>query len=185
MYMEYVIETPRLILRPFRDGDEEAMFTWTSDPEVTRYLRFRTHTDISQCVEFLNVVKDGGTFPHSMNFAITLKERGTPIGSIGIDTENVNDRRGDVGYGLKRSEWGKGYMSEALPRVLLFGFQQMNLHRIEATHCVDNPASGRVMEKANMVKEADCLRHYVLSNQVGYMDSALYAAFADTYQLPF
>ncbi len=183
--MEYTIETPRLILRPFRMEDAEAVFTWAGDREVTRYLRFKTHTDISQTEEFLSAVTGKETLPHSANFIITLRSTGESIGSIGLDVENINDKRGDVGYALKRSEWGKGYMSEALPRILLFGFQKMNLHRIEATHCVDNPASGRVMVKSNMVKEAECLRHYVWSNQAGYMDSALYAAFSDTYQLPF
>ena len=46
--MEHTIETQRLLLRPFRIEDAEAMFTWTGDPEVTRFLRFATHTDISQ-----------------------------------------------------------------------------------------------------------------------------------------
>ncbi len=183
--MDFTIETPRLLLRPFRKGDEEAMFTWTGDPEVTRYLRFKTHESLSQCSEFISAVTDRETFPHSAIFAVTLKKSGVPIGSIGIDTENENDRRGDVGYALRKSEWGKGYMSEILPRVLLFGFQKMNLHRIEATHCLDNPGSGRVMVKSNMIKEADRLRHYVKGSQIGYMDSALYAAFSDTYQIPF
>lgn len=183
--MGHTIETQRLLLRPFRIEDAEAMFTWTGDPEVTRYLRFATHTDITQTREFLSAVTEHDTFPNSVIFAITVKSTGEPIGSIGISVENASDQRGDVGYGLKRSEWGKGYMSEALPRVLLFGFQKMNLHRIEATHCIDNPASGRVMVKSNMVKEADRLRHYVKGSQVGFMDSALYAAFSDTFTLPF
>lgn len=59
----------------------------------------------------------------------------------------------EVGYSLSREHWGKGLMTEALRAVIGESFRVLQLHRIEAMHFTDNPASGRVMEKCGMIHE--------------------------------
>jgi ribosomal-protein-alanine N-acetyltransferase len=178
------IVTDRLLLRPFTLEDAPAMFQWASDKEVTQYLRFERHTTIEESKKIILSWIENDLFPQFCNWAIVVKDSNTVIGSVGLMTLSALDNKGEVGYCLTRNEWGKGYMSEALPYVLKYGFSHMNLHRIEAAHSINNIASGRVMEKAHMVKECDCLRHYYKSSSSGYQDSALYAAFSDTYDLP-
>ena len=175
------IVTERLILRPFVREDAPSMFKWTSDDEVVRYLRFAKHQDIEESRRIIALWIENDNFPITSNWAIVKKESLEVIGSIGLVTVSLNDQRGEVGYALRRSEWNKGYMSEILPYVLSFGFDNMNFHRIEATHSVHNLASGKVMQKAQMEKECSILRHYYKSNQSGFQDSVLYVAFSDTY----
>lgn len=59
-----------------------------------------------------------------------------------------------MGYWLAKEFWNRGYISEALPEILKFGFENFELHKIYATHYPHNPASGKVMEKCGMKKEA-------------------------------
>ena len=75
------------------------------------------------------------------------------IGTIGFMWINLDYRSGEVGYSLSRAYWNQGIMTEALRAVLAFGFDTLQLNRIEAQHETDNPASGRVMEKAGMRPE--------------------------------
>ena len=176
------IRTDRLLLRPFKRSDAPAMFGWASDHEVARYLRFVPHKSVEESEKVISSWIEDETLPHSMNWAIVVRETDTVIGSAGVMTISPVDHKGEVGYCLSRSEWGKGYMSEALPYVLRHAFTYMGLHRIEAAHSLANPASGRVMERAGMHKECSCLRHYYKSSLNGYQDSALYAVFSDTYE---
>ena len=77
------------------------------------------------------------------------------------------------GYSLNRSYWNRGIMTEALDEVLRYGFEQLRLNRIEAQYETDNPASGRVMEKAGMVREG-VLRQR-LKNKGRFVDVVLCA----------
>ncbi|NCB01888.1 MAG: N-acetyltransferase [Spirochaetia bacterium] len=175
------IVTPRIILRPFILEDAPFMFKWTNDVRVTQYLRFNTHKSVAESMRIISSWIEKDTFPQICNWAILKREDLEVIGSIGIGTTSVIDERGEVGYALRFDEWNKGYMSEILPYVLTFGFDNMNLHRIEATHSLLNPASGKVMKKAHMSKECPLMRHYYKSSQTGFHDSAMYVAFSDTY----
>ena len=95
------------------------------------------------------------------------------IGTIGFMWVNLEHRSGEVGYSFARDCWGQGYATEALRAVLQFGFDTLRLHRIEAQHEVDNPASGRVMEKCGMQCEG-VLRGRVF-NKGHFSDVKLYA----------
>ena len=107
------------------------------------------------------------------SFAITLKDSGRMIGTIGFMWINLDYRSGEVGYSLSRAYWNQGIMTEALRAVLAFGFDTLQLNRIEAQHETDNPASGRVMLHAGMQYEGTLRQR--LKNKGRYVDVALYA----------
>ncbi|MBQ7455814.1 MAG: GNAT family N-acetyltransferase, partial [Clostridia bacterium] len=107
------------------------------------------------------------------SFAIERKSDRRVIGTIGFMWINCDHRSGEVGYSLARDCWNQGLCTEALAAVLRFGFDTLGLHRIEAQHEVDNPASGRVMEKCGMRLEGT-LRGRVF-NKGRFSDVRLYA----------
>lgn len=174
--------TERLLLRPFEMGDAMAMFGWACDPEVTRYLRFHVHEDISESKRVISHWIDQMKNPPFFHWALTLRETGQVFGSMGIEVINKTDRSGEVGYCLSKHMWNKGYASEALRAVLHFAFNTAAFHRIQGCHAIDNPASGKVMEKAGMVREAGPLRHWYYSDILGYLDSNMLVAFSDTWR---
>ena len=145
------IETHRLILRPFRIEDAEDMFTnWASDPEVTRFLTWPTHTgaDVSRAVlnSWISRYGDGGFF----NWAIEWKENGSVIGNISVVKFIEETETADIGYCMGRAYWGRGIMPEALRAVTDFLFDTVGVNRVTACHDANNPKSGRVMQKAGL-----------------------------------
>jgi [ribosomal protein S5]-alanine N-acetyltransferase len=85
----------------------------------------------------------------------------------------------EVWYKISRPHWGKGYATEALFRMLKFGFADLNLHRIEAGAAVENTASLRVMEKAGMKKEG--LKRKILPVRDTWIDAYGFAILAEEF----
>ena len=85
-------------------------------------------------------------------FAVVLRESMKLIGAIGL-TIDRSAQKGELGYWIGRSFWGRGYCTEAATAVLDYGFMALGLNRISAGHFARNPASGRVMEKIGMIVE--------------------------------
>ena len=146
------IETDRLILRRFTMEDAEAMFRrWASDDEVTKHLTWPTHSSLEISKMVLTDWTSHYPEPDFYNWAIVLKENGPePIGNISVVGIDNKVDAATMGYCMSRAHWGKGVMTEALTAVIDFFFDEVGFNRIDADHAVDNPASGRVMEKSGM-----------------------------------
>lgn len=142
--------TDRLILRPFEKGDAEMMYhNWTSDENVARYCHWSKHENLDTTVWLLNMYLDEAASGFEYRWAITEKGDEELIGAIDVVGITDNNKTAEIGYVLSKNHWGKGYVTEAFKAVIneLFcnGFT-----KIKAVHHVDNPASGRVMEKCGM-----------------------------------
>lgn len=169
-----VLATPRLRLRPLSMRDEKDMFRYASDPAVSRHVLWDTHESPRETRAFLRAAIRQYRTGAPASFAIERLSDRRMIGTIGFMWLNTDHRSAEVGYSLARDCWNQGYCTEALRAVLRFGFDTLRLNRIEAQHETDNPASGRVMEKAGMRCEGT-LRQRVF-NKGRYSDVKLYAA---------
>ncbi|MBQ6721626.1 MAG: GNAT family N-acetyltransferase [Clostridia bacterium] len=167
------IETHRLILRPFRIEDAEDMFgNWASDPEVTRFLTWPAHRSIEVTRMLLNdwilKYRDGGFF----NWAMEWKENGRVIGNISVVRFIEELETAEIGYCMSRTYWGRGIMPEALRAVTDFLFDTVGVNRVTACHDVNNPKSGRVMQKAGMKFEG--IMRAAGKNNLGFCDEVRY-----------
>ena len=172
------IETPRLRLRRFTLDDAQAMYdNWASDPEVTKYLTWPTHTgvDVSKMV-LTDWVADYEK-DDNYQWAIELKEIGQPIGSIGVVSHNDKAQLVHIGYCVGRNWWHRGIMTEALQAVMDFLFDEVGMRRIESRHDPRNVNSGKVMVKCGMKYEGT-LRQSDGNNQ-GICDASWYALLAE------
>ena len=168
------IETERLILRKFVAEDAEDMFAnWASDPEVTRYLTWPTHSsvDVSRWVmnDWISKYDDGSYF----NWGIELKTLGKVVGNISVVRLEEEIEAAELGYCLGRAYWGQEIMPEALKAVIAYLFDTVGLNRITAGHDLKNAKSGRVMEKAGMKTEG--ILRAAGKNNTGICDVALHA----------
>lgn len=168
------IETSRLLLRRFRIEDAEDMFNnWASDPEVTRFLTWPVHSSVdvtrSLLKDWITRYTDGGYF----NWVIEYKKTGKAIGNISVVKLNESTEAADMGYCMSRSYWGQGIMPEALIAVTDYLFDVVGLNRIAACHDVNNPKSGRVMEKAGMRQEG--ILRAAGKNNLGICDEVWHA----------
>lgn len=146
-----IIETSRLILRPFTMEDAQAMYhNWASDPEVTKYLMWPTHESVEVSCQVLTDWVSHYPEEHYYQWAIVPKEFGEPIGSIAV--VHFHDRIGkaEVGYCIGKAWWHQGIMAEALESVIQFLFEEVGFNRVEACHDPNNPNSGKVMAKCGM-----------------------------------
>lgn len=156
--------TPRLRLRRPTLDDVPVVYGYASDPEVTRYLSFRTHRDPAEAAGFVQRA-DAAWNAESGHRPWMIEERATgeAVGAIGMDLDGC---RANVGYVLRRASWRQGIVPEALAAVADLAFAFPAIWRLHAWHDVENPASGRVMEKVGMVREA-CLHRYAVLPNVG------------------
>lgn len=168
------LDTGRIILRRFTVQDASDMFqNWASDPEVTKYLRWRPHPSMEATASLLAEWVKSYSDPNYYQWAIELHENGKVIGSIGILDPSCSDASGEIGYCMGKAWWGQGLMTEALTAVEAFAFEEVGFNRLEAFHSVNNPASGRVMQKGGMRFEGTARQKYVANT--GAQDCSMYA----------
>ena len=149
-----LLETPRLLLRPFRAEDGEAMFrNWAHDPEVTRYLTWQPHPDAESSRRICALWEQESHKPEFYQWAIVLRELDEPIGSISVVGCKEKPPSAEIGYCIGRPWWGQGLAAEALRAVIDYLIREVGMRRVWARHDVNNPRSGRVMQKAGMRKE--------------------------------
>lgn len=172
-----VLETDRLILRRFVREDTQAMFDhWASDSEVTKYLTWPTHENMDiTAIVIQDWISHYGE-PDFYLWAIELKERKAPIGSISVVHYNDKVGKMEIGYCIGRNWWHCGIVSEALAAVIRFLIVEVGVQRVEACHDPRNPNSGAVMRKCGMRYEGT-QRHAGMNNS-GRCDISWYSILA-------
>ena len=169
-----IIETDRLILRPFRIDDVGAAYrNWTSDEKVTAFLRWQTHSDITVTETVIGDWVKESEKPDFYQWAIVLKEIGEPIGSIGVVDRNEFLDILHIGYCIGSRWWHRGIMTEAFSAIIPYLFEEVGANRIESQHDPNNPHSGGVMKKCGLTYEGT-LRQADYSNQ-GIVDACMYS----------
>lgn len=176
------IETERLILRKAVLKDAEAMYrNWASDPEVTKFLTWPSHTSVLVTEEILKMWIKNYEESNFYNWVIELKEIHEVIGGISVVDLYEKQAAGDIGYCIGRAFWGRGITAEALKAVIRFLFTEVGMNRVAACHDVNNPRSGRVMEKAGMKTEG-ILRARGFNNQ-GICDEVWHSILREEFTL--
>ncbi|HEY3250348.1 MAG TPA: GNAT family protein [Ignavibacteria bacterium] len=145
-----VIETARLRMRKLSMRDASDIFEYASVPEVAENVTWEHHRNLSDSIHFLRIItqqyEDGVPSP----WGIIYKETSRLIGTIGFHVWNKPNFFAEVGYAISKNYWNQGLMTEALNAVLDFGFNRLNLNRVEATCKLHNAASEKVMIKCGM-----------------------------------
>lgn len=147
MSKEPIIETDRLTLRPITLDDAEACFSWNSDERVTKYMSYSTYADISQTIDW---IKSTLVDEKEWNWAFVLKKENKVIGTGGIGPNDQMKDYWGIGYNLHYDYWHKGYCTEAMKAIIEFAYRKLGVKKICAEHAVDNPRSGKVMEKCGL-----------------------------------
>jgi ribosomal-protein-alanine N-acetyltransferase len=148
-----IIETERLLLRKITLNDVDDIFDYASIPELTTFVLWYPHKTKSETFDFIKFTDEQFRNRLSIVWGILIKNENKLIGSIDLRGWNTDNKCGDVGYAISKDYWNKGFVSEAMKAVIKFGFEQLQLNRIEA-HCQkENIGSWRVMEKCGMKYE--------------------------------
>lgn len=145
------LETDRLILRRYTSEDAEDVYgNWATDREACRFWTWQPHQSIAETQTLLAKWIAAYTDPDVYHWVMEDRKSGQAIGYIYLADLREQDESATVHYLVCRREWNRGLATEACKAVLAFGFQELGLMYIHTHHHADNPASGRVMEKAGL-----------------------------------
>lgn len=143
--------TRRLLLRAPRLEDAEAIFqAYAQDPEVTRFLVWRPHHDLSDTRAFLE--RCLSAWQQGAEFTYVLADLQTSA-LLGMLSLRIAGWSASLGYVLRRSAWGRGLIPEAASAVTDWALEQPQIYRVWAICDYENLASARVMEKIGMQHE--------------------------------
>ncbi len=142
-----ILETKRLILRPWTLDDVESLYEYAKDPDVGPIAGWPPHKNVDESRSVIENVFNG-----KQCYAICLKSDGKAIGAIELKLNGHTDmtERDDeceLGYWLGKPFWGNGYMPEAARELIRFGFENLNMAKIWCGYYEGNEKSKRVQEK--------------------------------------
>lgn len=139
-----ILETERLLLRPWTEDDAEECYRYAKDPRVGPAAGWPVHTDIENTRQ---VIRDILSAPET--FAVVLKETGLPVGSVGLHHNDLarSADEAELGYWIGVPYWGRGLIPEASREMLRHAFEDLELERVWCGHYEGNGRSARVQEK--------------------------------------
>lgn len=145
-----VLETSRLLLRPWQEQDAESLYEYAKDPQVGPAAGWPPHTDVENSRQIIRHVL---CVPET--YAVCLKT-GEVIGSVGLKRKGNTDmtHRDDeceLGYWIGRPFWGQGMIPEACQALLRHGFENLGMHAIWCGYYEGNQKSRRVQDKLGFV----------------------------------
>ena len=143
-----ILQTQRLILRPWNDGDAEECYRYAKDPRVGPAAGWPPHKSVE---ESRRIIRDMLSVPET--YAIVLKETGLPVGSIGLKRNDLasKDDEAELGYWIGVPYWGRGLVPEAARELLRHAFEDLKLERVWCGYYEGNERSKRVQEKLGFI----------------------------------
>ena len=143
-----ILQTKRLILRPWSENDAEELYKYASDPEVGPPAGWPPHTSVENSREIIRTVLSA---PET--YAVCLKENGKLIGSVGLHRNDLaeKDDEYELGYWIGKPFWGQGLIPEASRELLRYAFEDLGMSRIWCGYYDGNEKSRRVQEKLGFV----------------------------------
>lgn len=144
-----ILETERLILRPFSEADAEDVYKYAKDDRIGPIAGWPPHKSVEESREIIKTI-----FKQDGVFAIALKEDNIAIGMIGLiigDKSNfpITQSEGEISYWLGFPFWGKGIVPEAIREVVRYGFEDLRLVHIWSGYYSENENSKIAQEKCD------------------------------------
>lgn len=178
-----VVHTPRLVLRPFEQGDLDALHAIRSREDVNRYLYDRPMSredaaaKLAERIEWYSTVAEPGD---TLLLAVTLRgpggESGELIGDVNLHWHRGEHRQAEVGYVLHPDHAGRGFATEATRPLIDLAFAELGVHRVCGRLDGRNAASARVLEKLGMRREAHLRENEYVKGE--WTDEVVYAVLA-------
>ncbi|SFR51969.1 Protein N-acetyltransferase, RimJ/RimL family [Robiginitalea myxolifaciens] len=172
--MSIQLKSPRLSISPLEFSDLEDVHQLHLLPETDKYNTLGIPESLEQTEQIVTAwVKENETPDDNRTFKIHLRSDAAFIGLIALAMGKPKFRSAEVWLKLHPNHWNQGYATEALKTLIAFGFETLDLHRIEAGCAVDNVGSAQVLLKAGMQQEGT--KRSVLPLKSGWSDAHIFA----------
>lgn len=160
------LKTKRLTSVELHRSHSKSLFKIFSDPQVTRFFSFEAMTEISDAEQFIDRVEKGREDGSLLEWGIAHRKSGELIGTCAYSGWNKQHRAAELGFALRRDHWNKGLMKEWLPGFIRYGFEELDLHRIQADADPRNVASIRLLEYLGFLSEGYLRECYRLNGEI-------------------
>lgn len=151
------LQTERLTLRTIAEEDADELFPLINDPMVlSGLINVPYPYPRSRVMSMIKILRETMRYGESIETSIILKASSAPIGTCSLRIDRQNEKA-DIGYWLGKQYWNKGYMTEAIKRLIEFAFTELHLFRLHARCFERNRASARILTKCGMKLEG-CAR---------------------------
>ena len=171
------LQTDRLTLRFHVLSDIPALMPLIGAREVAATtLRIPHPYTEADAQDFIAGAQEDLSSGSGLRLGIVLRESDTLCGGVGLRIE-PDHRRAELGYWIGVPYWGKGYATEAARALVKYGFETPQLHRIFASHFVNNSASARVLRKIGMRHEGSLRAHVLKWGE--FLDLEMYGMVSD------
>lgn len=167
-----VLDAARVRLRHPRAGDDVRVLAIFGDPVAMRYWSHEPLADLEVAREYLRAIDRGFAERTLFQWAIADREDDELIGTVTLYNWSARHGRAELGYMLGPAFWNRGFATEAVRAVIDFGFERMELHRIEADVDPRNRASVALLERLGFVREGFLRERWLTYGERS--DSALY-----------
>ena len=139
-----ILQTDRLILRPWYEEDAAELYKYAKDPEIGIPAGWQPHTSVENSREIIKKVLSA---PET--YAVCLKETNKPVGSVGLHRNDIaeNDDEYELGYWIGKEFWGQGIIPEASKELIRYAFEVLGIMRIWCGYYDGNLKSRRVQDK--------------------------------------
>lgn len=175
--MQITFPSSRLRMRPILISDLEPIHGLLRLPETDRFNALGIPEGISETRSNVSQWIQDAESSNQFTLAIELETDNSLIGLLGLKVSYPKYRRAEIWYKLHPKNWGQGFATEAAQAAVRYGFDELDLHRIEAGVAVENLASIRVLEKVGMTREGRTRKSLPL--KTGFSDTFLYAILKD------
>lgn len=155
-----VIETPRLLLKILTPEKMDELFSGFDERYISAFLALRTAAELKTWQEKIETGLTNYNIAFRM-FTVCLKESGECMGLAGYHSWQFRHFRAEIGYALHEEFRNKGFMTEAMKSILIHGFEDMGLHRVEAMIGPDNVPSLRLAGHFGFTHEGTLREHYL------------------------
>ncbi len=175
------IETSRLILRKFSLSDNENMLkNFIADEEVQSLYCEPAYKTSKAVAELLELYTKNYEKDHCYRWAVILKENNECIGQIAYFLVDDKNHFAEIEYCIGAKFQGMGLATEAARAAVKYGFDEINLHKVQICHLDSNEKSKRVIEKCGLKYDGTLRDYYYRNNQ--YANRLYYSILKHEYE---
>jgi ribosomal-protein-alanine N-acetyltransferase len=176
-----VLQTPRLILRPWVEEDAAALFSVFGDAEAMRHWNAPPVASVDALRA--DIAGSRAVPPEAhLGWAVTLRDTGEAVGFVNYHHRDIRNRRLEIGYILARAQWRQGITLEAVAAMLDHCFGALAVHRAEATVSPANQASIRFLERLGFMCEGGPMRARMWTSDGRSLDALMFGLLAPDWQ---
>jgi len=176
------LQGKRVVLRAPTPDDADALFALFADPEVMRYWSRPPMTARAEAEGLIGEILDGFAQRTILNWMVTSRQDGALIGTCALFRIDARHRRAEIGYSLRREQWGHGLAADAVSLMLDWAFRTLGLHRIEADIDPRNDGSRRLLGRLGFSSEGLLRERYFVGDEIS--DTELFGLLKGDWSAP-